>query len=196
MLTTYESILQYINTIHSNIQLNPTQETNGNVSFLDLLITRKPTCLTIDIYREPTTTDTTINFLSNHPLEHKLAAYRFLIRKMLSLPLNKEQRQEDWKNIQQIPRNNNFPSYLLFKLKQRMQQRATQPQPPPPSTTDTNTHWATFTYTSPQIRKITNLFKHPNVKSHSNAITQSHNSPNKSLKHQPSPLTIGVESMH
>jgi len=49
-LTTHESMLQYINTIHSNIQVNPTQETNGNVSFLDLSVTRKPTCLAIDIY--------------------------------------------------------------------------------------------------------------------------------------------------
>ena len=26
-------------------------------------------------YRKPTTTDTTINYLSNHPTEHKIAAY-------------------------------------------------------------------------------------------------------------------------
>jgi hypothetical protein len=162
-VTTYERLLQHINTIHSNIQLNPTQETNGNVSFLDSLITRKPTCLTTDIYCKATTTDTAINFLSNDPLEHKLAAYRFLIRKMFTLPLNKE-RQEEWKNTQQIARNNNLPSYQLFRLKQRIQQRATQPQPPPPATTDTNTHWATFKYTSAQIKKITNLFKHTNVK--------------------------------
>jgi hypothetical protein len=80
-----------MDTIHSNIQLNPTHETNNNVSFLDLSITRKPTSLELDTYRKPTATDTTINFLSNHPLEHKLAAYRFFINRMLSLPLNSVQ---------------------------------------------------------------------------------------------------------
>jgi hypothetical protein len=74
-------------TIHSNIKLNPTHKTN-NVNFLDLSITRKPTSLELNIYRKPTVTDTTINFLSNQPLKHKLAAYRFFINRMLSLPLN------------------------------------------------------------------------------------------------------------
>ena len=137
MLTTHKSILQYINMIHSNVQLIPTQETNDNVSFLDLSISRKLICLARDIYRKPTTTDTTINFLSNHPLEHTLAAYRFLIRRMLTLPLNKERPQEEWKDIKQIARNNNLPTYLLTRPKKRIQQRTTKPQPPAPATTGT-----------------------------------------------------------
>jgi hypothetical protein len=80
-----------MDTIHDNIKLNPTHETNEKVNFLDLSITRKPTSLELDIYRKPTATDTTINFHSNHPLEHKLAAYRFFINRMLSLPLNDAQ---------------------------------------------------------------------------------------------------------
>jgi len=159
---TPERILQYTNTIHSNIQLNPAQETNGNICFMDLSITRKPTCLEIGIYRKPTSTDTTINFLSNHPLEHKLAAYQFLIRRMLILPLREEQRQEEWKYILQTSYNNNLPVNLLIRQKQRIQRRTTQPKTP--TTTGTDTRWETFTYTCPKIRKITNLFKHTNVK--------------------------------
>jgi hypothetical protein len=195
-LTTHESILQYINRIHSNIQLNPTQEVNGIVSFLDLSVTRKPTCLVMDIYRKPTTTDTTINYLSIYPLEHKLVAYRFLIRRMLNIPLNKEQQQKEWKNIQQIACNNNFPSYIVSKLKQKMQQRAIKPQPPP-ATTDTDTHWATFTYISPQIGKITNLFKHTNVKiafECNNTVAQLTKPVTKTPA--PPPPMIGVESTH
>jgi hypothetical protein len=66
----------HINQIHNNIKLNPTQEEKGNINFLDLNINRKPPHLETDIYRNPTTTDTTINFESNHPLEHKTAAFR------------------------------------------------------------------------------------------------------------------------
>ena len=87
-LTSPTNIQHYMDTIHSNIKLNRTHETNNNVKFLDLTITRKPTSLELDIYRKPTAMDTMINFLSNHPLEHKLAAYRFLINRMLSLPLS------------------------------------------------------------------------------------------------------------
>jgi hypothetical protein len=32
----------HINQIHSNIKLNPTQEENGNINFLDLNINQKP----------------------------------------------------------------------------------------------------------------------------------------------------------
>jgi hypothetical protein len=35
----------------------------------------------IDIYRKPTTTDLTIHATSNHPIEHKLAAYRYYSNK-------------------------------------------------------------------------------------------------------------------
>jgi len=83
--TNSDNILQYIDTIHSNIQLSPKLEYNNTVNFVDLSITRNPTHLSIGIYQKPTTTDTTTNFLSNHPLEHRMAAYRFLIRRMLSL---------------------------------------------------------------------------------------------------------------
>jgi hypothetical protein len=81
-----QTINKYINQIHDNIKLNPTPETHNSVNFLDLKITRNQTNLEIDIYRKPTTTDTTINFHSNHPIEHKTAAFRFHISRMHNLP--------------------------------------------------------------------------------------------------------------
>ena len=44
-------------------------------------------------------TDTTINFLSNHPTEYKIAAYQYHINRMQSLPLTKERQQTEWKTI-------------------------------------------------------------------------------------------------
>jgi len=94
MRTNLDNILQYIGIIHSSIQLNPTMESTNIINFLDLSITRRPTCLGINIFHKPTSMNT-INFLSNHPLEHKLAAYRFLIGRMFSLPLDKEQQDKE-----------------------------------------------------------------------------------------------------
>jgi len=73
------TINTYINKIHSNIKLFPTYEEHNSIAFLDLKITRRHTELEVDIYRKPTTTDTTINFLSKHPIEHKMAVFRFHI---------------------------------------------------------------------------------------------------------------------
>jgi hypothetical protein len=117
--------------------------------------------LGISIFRKPTSTDTTINFYSNHLLEHKLAAYRFHIERMFTLPLGGEQWQEEWESIKQIERNNNYPINLLQKLKQRIQRKLSHLTLPSKSS---DTKWATFTYTTPQIRKITNVFKQTNVK--------------------------------
>ena len=101
--------MQYANTIHNNLQINLTPENAGQINFLDLTVTRKTTNLEIDMFRKPTTTNTTINYLSNHTLEHKLAAYRYYVKRMFSLPLNKEQQLEEWTTILDIARSNSSP---------------------------------------------------------------------------------------
>jgi hypothetical protein len=68
--TSSRTIHNYMKKIHPNLEFTPTQEHDNSISFLDLLIIRQPSKIEIDIYRKPITTDTTINFTSNHPAEH------------------------------------------------------------------------------------------------------------------------------
>ena len=152
------TINTYVNNIHGNIKLNPTYEQHGSIDFLDLTITRKHKQLEVDIYRKPTYTDTTINFHSNHPIEQKTAAFRFHITRMHSLPLDPDKKQKEWETIQTIAKNNNVPRHLLHKLNQQIQSKANH-------THKEKKHkiWTTFTYHSPKIRKITNLFRNTNV---------------------------------
>jgi hypothetical protein len=74
--TNAHTINAYINNIHNNLKLNPTYEEQDSIDYLDLTVLRKHTKLEVDIhvYRKPTTTDTTTNFMSNHPIEQKTAA--------------------------------------------------------------------------------------------------------------------------
>jgi len=95
--TDHDYLTQYTNTIHNKLQFNPKLESGGHINFLDLTITRRNTHIEIDIYRKPTTTDTTIHFTSTHPNEHKLAVYRYHITRMLSLPFKTTQQQREWK---------------------------------------------------------------------------------------------------
>ena len=132
-LTSPTSVQHYVDTIHGNIKLNPTHETKEKFNFLDLSITRKPASLELDIYRKPTAKYTTINFHSNHPLEHKLPAYRFLINRILSLPLNEVQRHKEWRSIKQTASGNNIPIHLLTKLRRNIQKKLNQPHPHPHS---------------------------------------------------------------
>ena len=82
-----KSINSHINQIHNNIKHNPTYENNNCIIFLDLSITPAQTSLETDIFRKPTTTEKTINFLSNCPMHHKMAANRYHFTRMHSLPL-------------------------------------------------------------------------------------------------------------
>jgi len=157
--TNPDAIAQYSNSIHRNLQLNATLEANDRIHFLDLSIIRKGSQLEIDIFRKPTTTDTTISYLSNHPGEHKLAAYRYYIERMFNLPLNNDRLHNEWQTILHIAKNNKFPT----TTPQTKTQNTTHNNVRYTSTnTENNAKWATFT--SPHIRKITNVFKHTNVK--------------------------------
>jgi hypothetical protein len=90
--------------------------------------------LEIDIFRKPITTDTTISYLSNHPQEQKLAAYRFLIDRMLNLPLNKNRLENEWKTILHKAKNNHFPIALIHNLRHHMTKKNPIPYPHPTHT--------------------------------------------------------------
>ena len=96
--------------------------------------------------------------------EHRMTSYRFLIRRMLTLPLDREQQHGEWQQILHIAHNNNFSTNLLTRLKLKVQQSISKPEPPSPTSISNHTKWALFTYTSPQIRKVTNIFKQTNIR--------------------------------
>ena len=128
-------------------------------NFLDLLRIRNPTNLETDIYRKPTTTTITIDFLSNHPTEHQIAAYRYHIARMQSLPLTTERQQTGWNTIKSIVKSNNFPDKILT-LKEKLQQKTHQL---PDKEENRNKKWTVFTYYSPTRGNVANLFKHINI---------------------------------
>ena len=70
--------------------------------------------------------DTTIIFLSNHPIEQKMEAYRYHITRMHSLLLDPDKKHKEWETIQTIAKNNNIPQQLIQKLNQHTQQKTDQ----------------------------------------------------------------------
>jgi hypothetical protein len=124
--------------MHSNLQLTPTLESNNQISFLDILIIRKSHQLEIDVHRNPTTSDTTINYLSNHPKDHKLAAYRDYIKRKLNLPLDRTRQIREWQTLLHIATSNNFPTTLLHQPKQQIQHRIAKPPQPQTQKTTQN----------------------------------------------------------
>jgi len=90
-----QTILQEINKIDKNLQFKMSTEEKNTINYLDIAIHRNNNNVDISIYRKPTGTDTTIQFSSNHPYEHKIAAFRYYIHRMIALPITKESKQEE-----------------------------------------------------------------------------------------------------
>ena len=56
--------------------------------------------MSINIYRKLTGTDTTIHYLSNHPFEQKMVAFRYHINRLITLPITQERKETEWATIQ------------------------------------------------------------------------------------------------
>jgi hypothetical protein len=73
---TEELILKELNELHKHLEFKLTQEEDNQINFLGPGVIRNTTHFDTDIYLKPTTTGTIIHSSSNHPIEHKLTAYR------------------------------------------------------------------------------------------------------------------------
>jgi hypothetical protein len=59
-------------------------------------------------------------------MEQKMAAYRYFINRMMTFPLDKENKRKEWKTICKVAHNNNFPHNIIKELKNRMEHNTTQ----------------------------------------------------------------------
>lgn len=116
--------LNLINSICSHIQFTHEIETNGQIAFLDLLITRDiDGTLSIDIYRKPTHTDRYITNDSFHHHSHKHAAFNSMIYRLVNLPLNRERFIREWEYIVKVADLNGFHESLMLRLLERHQRK-------------------------------------------------------------------------
>ena len=72
-----QDILNHANNIDRHLQFKLSMEGNNLINYLDLSIYRINSNVELDIYRKPTSTDTTVHFSSNHSYEHKIAAFKY-----------------------------------------------------------------------------------------------------------------------
>jgi hypothetical protein len=91
-----KTTVNHMNDIDKHLEFKLSEEKNNTINYLDLSNHRNTNSIDTEIYRVPTLTDVTIQFSSNHPLEHKLAAFNLYINGMLKLPIIK---QQEWKII-------------------------------------------------------------------------------------------------
>jgi hypothetical protein len=74
---------------------------------------------------------------------------------MLTLPITRNEKMKDWSTIQNIAYNNGFPPIIIHKLRHQIENITKSIS----QTTTTPKAWVTFTFNSPAVYKITNLFR-------------------------------------
>jgi hypothetical protein len=92
-----------------------------------------------------------------------MATFNSYIHRLLNMPLTNRARHEEWNTILAIAETNGYQPHIVYDLKARLMNKVHKQRH---ENTDTLTHkrWTVFTYFSPLIRRVTNIFKHTGLK--------------------------------
>ena len=106
---TKECILHEMNQPHKILEFKLPYEEENCINFVDLKIIRNANQVNINVFQKPTPADPTIHFTSNHSVEYNVAAYRFYIRRLDTLPLSQEHKNKRINTVKQIALNSGYP---------------------------------------------------------------------------------------
>ena len=96
-------------------------EKNGQIPFLDTLITRREDGpIKLLVYRKATHTDQYLSFQSHHPLQHKLAVIRTLLERSDSIVTEEEDRKQEEEHIRTALHTCGYPDWAIKKVKRNM----------------------------------------------------------------------------
>ena len=103
-------------TKYSNIQFTIEEEVDRKLPFLDILITREEGKLRFSIFRKPTDSPLFISATSFHSMQHKHASLNFLIHRLLTIPMMKEDFDAEWIKIVEIAEFNGFSEQMCQNI--------------------------------------------------------------------------------
>ena len=118
-----ENFKNYLNGINKNIQFTLEIEENNKINFLELTVYKAQNEFKLKIFRKPTTTDITIHATSHHPISQKMAAYNSFVHKLLTIPMEPSDYEEELNIIKQIAVANGYKSSTIDKLINKQQKR-------------------------------------------------------------------------
>ncbi|XP_067660204.1 uncharacterized protein [Haliotis asinina] len=110
------TLLQHLNQQHPRVQFTLETETNGQLPFLDVLVTRAPdNKIETSVYRKPTHSDQYIHFDSNHPLKTQTGIISTLTRRAINLsPISPSGEIEHLRRV--FTKFNHYPPKLVDKM--------------------------------------------------------------------------------
>jgi hypothetical protein len=165
-------VFDSFNQLMPTMRFTTEKETDNRINFLDTTIAKEHNKLTFDIFRTPTTTDSIIPYDSRHPMEHKIAAIRYLTNRMNTYHLNAANKEKERNIIKHILQKNKY-DISTMKVLPKTQVNKVQ----------NGSKWAKFTCIGKETKFITKRFKNSPV----NISYTTHNTISKLLSQQSAP---------
>jgi hypothetical protein len=106
----------FLNSIHPKIKFTMEVESQHKINFLDLTISHSSNKHEFSIFRKPTQTDNIIPNNSTHPWSHKLSVFHSWLWRLVKVPLNKKDFQEELATIRNIAVANGYDVELIKRL--------------------------------------------------------------------------------
>ena len=121
-----EALTAHLNSVDTtgSIKFTYEGETDGQLPFLDTLVTRRPDgSLKVLVYRKKTHTDQYLAFSSHHPLNHKLGVVRTLLDRCRELVTEEDDKKKEEEHVEQALRACGYPQWALTRTKKQMAER-------------------------------------------------------------------------
>ncbi|XP_078355416.1 uncharacterized protein LOC144640065, partial [Oculina patagonica] len=118
-----------LNSIDSKIAFTIEHESNGQIPFLDTLVSRSNGVITIDVYRKSTHTDRYLDFYSHHEKKHKLSTASTLLNRASNLPSTPEGKAKELSHVTDALKSNSYPQSVISNILNKKPPLAITPSP-------------------------------------------------------------------
>jgi len=115
-------LLEYLNSISNTIQFTKESQ-NESINFLDVTIYKENNEHAFKIYRKSTQTDMFIHSSSNHPWQHKMAGFRSLINRLISIPMNSHNYNDEVNTIKYLAKKNGYNPTTIDKMIKKIKEK-------------------------------------------------------------------------
>ena len=117
-----------LNSIDPKISFTIETENNGQIVFLDTLVTRKNGVITIDVIENPHT-DRYLDYTSHHEKKHKISTAATLLNRTSNLPSTTDGKAKEIKHVRDALKANGYPPPVISNILKKKNSTETIPSP-------------------------------------------------------------------